>query len=420
MVTFVALSNSSLNEFPKNNLTSFTNLISNDIKQDLKIFKKSYVQILLKGFYLNANFKLKHDEKPPNYVKIHFLQSNNQIINQQFDKCLARIPLNSANNYHETNTFYPVYANINELDKLSFKITDPYDKDIHLFPGNPTIIKLKIKKMNRQNNNSFTVTSNCELMHKMYDDNNKNDLTTALPHEFNLSKEIWEVALTKCILPPQLTDRTTGTIKIGSSEKHFEFGIYSSIYVLQKEIQMFFLSKVGHRVKIILSYPKSKGGMQFLITKETLKNELPKTIRPQDIVTIDKYMMYVLSGTFKNRAFALDMTTRIVFKKKPNINRITPKTLFLYSDLIKPNYVGNIRSSLMQIIPISIKNNNSDTHEIYTPKQLTFHDLNISRFHTVDFYLRTITGARFKTDTPIHKNFVITLLFRKKKRNKRK
>lgn len=96
---------------------------------------------------------------------------------------------------------------------------------------------------------------------------------------------------------------------------------------------------------------------------------------------------------------------KILSTKQPNMDLFLPKTLYIYSDIIQNQYVGNAQAPLLRVVPV--KEFNSCV--IY--ERPFMFSLNTAHLHTIEINIRDDTGALIPF---VDGKVVVTLVFKRK------
>ena len=97
------------------------------------------------------------------------------------------------------------------------------------------------------------------------------------------------------------------------------------------------------------------------------------------------------------------------FRLPSNLNFI--KYIMIYTDIIEAQYFGDVRSSILRTVNLSIKNNKESSKFFDNPQYL---NVNKTRFDTINIEICDISGNHIKYKD-LFSNVLITLHFRLKK-----
>lgn len=207
-----SLSNASLKKYPNNTLSKFTHILPKTIKLD----KNLQHTISLTSISLSHNLTHSEGEKYLGFVKVHLKELNPQTTpNQGDEQCVARIPYpkrdkNKTTFDHEFRNPVPIpLTNVEQIQKLSYLITDEHNQQLKLADGITTVINIVIEEMKYQDR--FTITVNPSYSRSVYQFNNAGDFRTHFPSEIELDNT-WEVALHSLIIPYSIIPETSELI----------------------------------------------------------------------------------------------------------------------------------------------------------------------------------------------------------------
>lgn len=440
------LSNSNLDIFAENRLTKFTVLLPEPIIAS----EGKKLGIYLNGIFLSHDFTWQQEKRNLDYIKIKLAQIEGQIQESKYGTCLARIPITKNNlnvtygRYYEFEHALPVIIESNKITQLSFLITDSLDGELYIGQGSPTIIRLTIGEMS-EFKKQFTVSCGSLGDLEYFADNNISSFQANLPQELILD-DSFAICLHSIILPggiltiPQdmddtaivnfyYEDESALTLKWNIADKNFT--ILKIIADIQSQLEIYskrsFASSPLHEErKLSEDYSKTEYSSvehnQHFISYEqnsislyTYENEFDLS-RTKLRIEMNAVLHFILNGTFETKVhnFASDSFTYM--EKNVNVNRVIPRTLFIYCSIVEESIVGNIKANLLDIISLTDMNISETGQKIFYPTNLNFHSLNTNKVKTIRFGVYTSSGKRIyptKNTTDEDNNITINLLFRK-------
>ena len=185
----ICLSNASLDIFPNNSLTKFTHRLPKPIK----------VPAGLKPFVVLQEFVLTNypTETAPQvgFLKVHLEQIDPIAGPEVSDRRLLATLPNKSGRISWIRPEYPVLcplADTDQIEELSFLVTDELNKQLQLKAGATTVIHLIFVMTNAQK--SFTMSVGPDTSKHLFDDNSLATFSVEMPETLQLD-ENWEVAL---------------------------------------------------------------------------------------------------------------------------------------------------------------------------------------------------------------------------------
>ena len=237
-----------------------------------------------------------------------------------------------------------------------------------------------------------------------------NSFRTTLPYQISLTGE-WEVGLSEIFLPVSHYNVGNGSERdrqIGLFVRDGEVpgfvgvtvsaGNYPSITELTQEI--------NREIQTVLKPPNSCTFYVDSITRRTL---IVLTNTPTlSLVFLGAELAYILGFPENSAEIEFGESGKAVSPWSSDISA-NLTTVYLYTNIIQNQIVGNTQARLLRIVPINARNFGEISHKYFERPQ--FHELACNNFSEIEIELRTETGKLF----PIkYGTVVVQLSFRRK------
>lgn len=442
--TLLVLSNSSLDIYPDNTLTRFTcHLATPILSQD-----GNKLGVYINGIFVSHNFTLKQNVNHLDYIKVKLKQIELQIQESKFDTCLARIPISTENlkkkhgHYYEFRNSLPVLFQSNKIENLSFLITDSNDNQLQIESGQPTLIKLTVGEM-ASFKRQFTVSCSSLGDKLTFPNNTISDYIVNLPERLDLNNN-WNVAMHSIIIPgsiltvPQDFDQNptitfiynnTSQNIVWNVNKLENFHLGEAILKIQAVLDEYSKKgildnyRVGEDAKAHLNYADRKL-KSYRVKLNPKKNGIifyRKANRydpfiSQVRVIINSSLHFFLTGTLRERIFEFKNRKIVTLENNINLNRLIPRTLLVYTDIVEESIVGHIKAPLLEIVSLTNMQIEKVGPKIYFPENLTFRTLSTQLITKIKFSVRTTSGSLIYPKSNLateDNNIIINLLFRR-------
>ena len=355
----------------------------------------------------------------PSHVKVILEELQPALSSWGHHKDLAVVPLSDIQIDSGRNFYFEVkrkeYLPISEptLTKVRIRLVDEFNQQLALLPGQPTFVKVKLKKLNM---NSFMLRLSSADSKDLFSDNTNSSFRLQLPHPIDLNHEPYEVAVSTVHYPSIVNglnslnvdnfwvefptddgvsrfdcsgNSGTGSLPIRDKEALLlAINMYTYTYFRSSRIR-FFIAE-GDRVFITLHGGKQKVRISALLARVLGHEGVPS------------------HGSYDEVALIAE-GERLYYGSSVNYDRLTPHSILLYSNLGKPIIVGSTYAKVLKLIPIEKRTHVSVTS--YESKHLDYIPLSENVISNLEFGLHDSAGLRisFGNDRPV----LINLLFRK-------
>ena len=323
---------------------------------------------------------------------------------------------------HTSKANYPMYnvckrkeyfdLNTNRLTKLQIRLVDEENYPLHLGSGQPTFIKLQLKKFPME---TFVLRLSSLESSEIYTDNTSSSFRIQLQQPIDIQRS-WEVALSSIFLP--------SVIDLGhflTSEKFYiEISTnngtdYTSLEL--NKLKKYTQSDLVVHVKDSLSQKYGDDSEPFTIFEEGSNIIVVQTI-PNVKIRVSGLLTYILgkAATPDVKEY-FDVNTTLGVRQlmgRANFKKLYPHVVLVYCNFIVPIVVGNSFGQVIQIIPYF----NEDAEEIgvfkYEAEHLDFHPLAMNNKMLLQFEMRSSTGELIPFAEK-NAEILINLVFREKK-----
>lgn len=412
------MSNASLQVFPDNSLTSFTNIFPDPITSDKS---RKFVARL-------RSVIISHKTTSPNdtYVEVNLGELEPQRGHSAFDHTLGGFEFLS-DRVHDEQVFHefdhapflpirksPVY-------KLSVYLTDRHGKQLNLASGPPTIVQIELTDDVLPEQFTITCASNSELQKTIFPDNVMGDFKTHIPEQMILPK--WEVAVSSVVFPENMREKTVLRFSAHRVVFEYDMAAYDDPDRLLEDIEADFKSK------------QKQTGMVFIPHIRTERNkddDAWKNLRPGQKVWVfwrkrhgsnlkSRSVILTLNNVAHRFLTGVNAPARFMFLRKGTQKKMwTEHTLFddadhishLYCDIIEPHVVGDVQAPLLKILP-TFKYKKQSKIQQYEPPVLHFHPLISRGFQSIRLSFYQTSGKKhvFLANDKAT-GILVTLLFR--------
>ena len=370
--------------------------------------------------HLKADHKFDIHLYKPNLIKILTTNIEPYFSGGGYENILSIIPFE---NQCHTTIFIPSLpkqfkVNTNILTNISVELVDENNKPIYFAAGSPSILKIRIKEMDKFFKNFYIQASDIDSKN-IYNENNHSSFKSKLPKEINLNGK-WSVALTNIYLPGKIQNITYAMTQL-------EIEAYSNIYFdnnLHTPKQIFHASipecrcfSLSHLVTLLNDSLKDipimftdqgdgRLGVHGDSWGETLYNiKLHKKLAglfgmKKQKLTDDDEGEYIIIPLLilKDRSSSPYKYSNIVnpeytlqpsywFEDKPNFNFSIPPWIFLYCSIVSLTAVGHSSIPLLKIIPI--ENDSLHQGRFLEFQTLEYFPLESNCIQTIHFELRS-------------------------------
>ena len=392
------ISNGSLQSFPQNTLSLFTNAFSQPI-YPRRGSDKLYVR--LRGIAVSN--RLQYRDPGASLLKIHLSELQPRIGTSINNRCLAKFhfpyTIKKKAKYFlkefKNTPFLPITSI--PLTSLTIKLTNRRDNQLPLDIGPPTLIYLEISDMDLSKNFTITCSSNDGQSGRIYPNNRMDDFTCRLPREINLKD--WEVALSCITFPPGINKKTSKAV---ISFYICDISDKTVLHVFHKEydedaLKGFETGKemmediakevsLALHIKDYVRLGELDNGYYQIISK----SELPNTFCVGFEWNEGFNRLLGRSGKHP-RKYLLAANVAYTIKGVIDLTKVDPSNAgLLYCDLIQPSIVGGQLVQAMKLIPLPSGGNTASN--VYEPKHLLYHPVQHRTFSAIKFQIMQADG----------------------------
>ena len=317
-----------------------------------------------------------------------------------------------------THPFYNVckrkeYFNLNSctLNSLSVRLVDENNYPIHLNSGQPTFLKLQLKKFPMK---SFVLRLSSYESKDVFTDNKSSNFRIALQQQLDCCG--WDVALSSIFLPSK-TD-----LKSQLTSQNFYIELPNDTLSKQR-ISLHALRDLTTEefarhltTKLAAAFPGLGGNSPFSASVEEGVLFFQSTIDIQ--LHISGMLAYLLKKAVtptQEASWLLEL--RVGEKKRMgtlNFEKLQPHTVLIYCNFIAPLVVGNTFARVLQMIPYYNGKEEENGTMKYEAQHLDFVPLSMNDRNMLEFEMRNSSGD-IVTFQDEDKEILITLVFRENK-----
>ena len=408
--TVCLVSSASLDKYPSNTRTNFSNQLPESIKTEhgkVLYVRVQNVGISTHAFSTGTGFA-------PDYIKIHVYEIRPQMEGVGYSRFVAgfRYPpsykcgVNFGLHTFQHSPYLPL--SINEIQKLQVRLTDYRNADIECDQGPHTFVTLVISdKMEKE---EFTV--HClSRQPDLFVENRLANFTSPIPKEMTLEK--YEVAMLNVVYPPLTKQIQKARLTINGVNFTYELEDFDSTIAFIRRVRDDIQDSQFRRY---LFFNRVARGLHR--GSAYIRRSAHESV--DTVVRISTSHSFTIACGQTNRALAptyLQAGETILFDGKPDINNVLDKPVaMLHCSIIEPTVMGGKHAHVLQAVPLkSVRQNDQDL--IYEPPQLAFHPVIPRPFTSISFKFTDIQGeeSQFISPFPEEDAILVTLVFRRKK-----
>jgi hypothetical protein len=414
--SFICLSSAaSLDVFPKNTATSFTNLLPRTLTN--KGNKTFHLRLKAIGITTRSA----DPGLISTYLKIHIYELQAQREGLKTTDAaggFAFPPLEKCSQIYAFHTFRQAAylpTRFQQLDSLRIKIVDAQDKEVELLEGPPTLVWLEITDM--EQDNQFSITCVSSQPH-LYPNNTLSNFTTPLSSELNLTDH--EVALLHLVYPPGMTEGEIATLKIDDTTFAYDLNqIRSTVQFLARVKVDIFKSKFKKELAFGVMKAGPRKGHPFIRRTRLRKKGNRFTVAPIMVNPSPNFTKACgqLSKPKSITSLYPGMTVFFTGNTGANIfQALTNPVAMLCCDIVQPNVMCGQQARLLQCVPV-FKDYEDNVNRLYEPEKLAYHAVPNMPFNSITLKFVNPDGRdrNFDRANP-EDSMIATLLFRHKKK----
>lgn len=248
----------------------------------------------------------------------------------------------------------------------------------------------------------------------IYSNNTTACFTVKLPHEIRL-KGSWEVGMTEIHYPLSF---------LHLSEKHaifraqkaelnhsvIDLSEYSISHGLYKSVDNFLYQLNKDLKSSNLEFYRNERKPSYVSVKSTCKVDGKDKEDCVHVFEASRHLLKILG--FDNKENSVTVNQEPITGERPvNILNAIPRQLFVYTDIIEPLIVGNVKTSLLRIVPVNLKSYTFGNHHYQTFAPVKYIPLLTNNFATITIDIRDEIGEAMPFEFG---TLIVTLHFRKK------
>lgn len=354
---------------------------------------KKFARIDSDVFILEKNY--------PKLVKIYCNEIEPQIFNNTFSKDL----LIFSPDFQATDDFFfkevesPDFVPLinTTISDITIKLTDEKNEQLNIEKGHATIIKLRLRKMDRFKK-SFNVRLSSEKT-ALFPENTNYNFKVKLPNFIDLSEGNWRVCLNSINHPAKFStmlvedyDRMIIFREKGNKEVYqllFESNLTYDEERLFSDLDLFLKSnEIGYL------FDESNGQKSIHITKPG-KLVISRYIGAilglgQDYTKHFVYESYQKDTDMRSWDVTKESPKIVQSVKNTDLNILKPNYIMVYSDIVKSTIIAGDFAKILKIIPLKATDLNYVIQEFRTKE---FTELERTQLDVIEINLRSHDGA---------------------------
>ena len=408
VVRFCTLaSNASLNYFPDNTLTNFTNILPSQLQSPSG--GTLYIRLRL----LAISPVLQEANPEAEVIEVHIGELRAAATNAGSSQCLTRLAFPSGTLLGNTYVlrefgdvdFIPIRNST--LHKLSVLITDRTGEQLQLARGLPTFLHVEISDMGDPGHFNFTCISHLPIELTRNPDNKLSEFKVNLPQTLTLPG--YEVALASIVFPH---DMRLTTIDVHTT-------IYSSLFDESRHRTFTVnvgacetLDDLGDAIRDgLMSYERFPLLVEY-ISEGEYRYLVFRGIREAQVVTLEfspEFMRVVDVGNLGYvKIHGKEMWQSGDLKLEPSM--YPNQAAMVYCSCVEESMLGESQFKLLHIVPIE------ESRHVYEPEHLIYHPVTDRPFNTLEFQMTRVDGTPHALRSASNGSVIITLSFRPARR----
>lgn len=402
----ICSSNASLDKYPENTLAKFSNEFQERIELEgeymLALQTINIANAIKKTYYKNTKI----------YVHIDIIFKHVSVFKHH--SLLRIVNLNNTDGTHifhsvKRKEYFPVKPS--ELTRITIKLCDVNGDLINFLPGQATVVKLKIKKMNQRS--SFILQLSSFESRHLFKENNCVSFTNNLSYPIQLDKN-WYVALSTIMIPKDILPSTKVEdfiFKIVDDEEKIYLNIdfEKSDFKNLESIQSKIMSSFRDNEHVEAMFSKSYNG-RLMFRTNTTNTLYIKTTALLGIVLGNSQEGILIEDSLMKIKLKQGRST--VMSHVPDLRKLYHNMILIYCDIVEPINLGNKRVQIIEMIPLIMKPDES--YISYECENHDFLKILTSFISNITIELRSIEGDLIPFGTTKDSTHVC-LLFKRKK-----
>jgi hypothetical protein len=439
------MSNGSLDVYPENSLTRFTNVVRRPIEAPRG--GAETLAVRLRSIFFHNKLKSRFAKSAKmGTMEIRLAQLESQVVNGGKQPLLASIDMNRAraDPYFTSGDYahisFPksplLRLSTSEVAHLSVALTRPGGRiNYPLEDGPPTIVELEVSMGSEA---EFTMTcmshphaENADATSTFTATNTAAEFKTDLRRSINLAG--WEMALDSVSFPRipgsnrmlkitlAFVDSPGDELRLIHNDEKFEFErpieefdttqeVMRALAARMEQIDLFYdgpnkLAKVrpvkGDKLRWGLwnmnkeSYLKVRMeafmaeacGWDFGVREFAVEKAYVLSVEEQEASAAPKPTLITHMGNLTGPKWLAE----------ENVSLVPPDVCLAYCDRVQPTMIGDTRANLLSIVPMKRERRGTSDHIAYEPRHLTYRDVQDGDFGDIGFSFRRGDGqlARF-------------------------
>ena len=424
------ISDGSLDIYPSNTLTSFTNVLANPISTP----KNENWRVALHSIVSSNNF---FSDKKLSHLKVRCDQV------QPWYQLTKEISVHARKRYHpekaRAHTFSPLHKEYyevptDEISKLSIHLETNYDlsykrsdrTSVKLVQGQPTIVTLHFQSMSDREAMESPISIRVTNRRDDFDYQPSNSFKVNLPAVLSKTLENahnYEIALASATYRPgfpQFQNVPNNCLEVGFTDATTSEAKMAKIPLDLEQNFASVIKLVGVLNLAIRKAEKQMGGTRVALMKidPNRSGRLKVVFYAQAYIKFPYQLAQILGNDDKpdNKSqVKISGDGAYYFKNPVRFASNYPNYIFLVANFVEPSPVANIYSPILKTIPINVNRERNAQHQTFQSVDLEYHPLLFSDLENLQFQFYTHTGELVKFTEEKH-DVNLTLFLRRKRK----
>jgi len=396
----VVASNGSLNIYPGNTLTSFSNQLPFPISPK----GGHHLFVRPRRLFLSKHMKNEFLSEEDHVGVIQMSELEGQGCNSIVLPILARFNLKKLLAEQESESTQYVIAEFlhspwlplrdNPITHLSVSLKNTFNDPLSIGDGPATLLQVEVASMIGDNSFSVTCLSHSPYESQLFPDNEPTRFRSKLPREMQLGE--WEVALSSFALPPGNVYKRNASVTL----QFWGSGVSNTVtldldYIGERRSFYDTMMHVNH-----LMERSGRGFGDFLVKNDSGRWLLKNYTKHAFIVKVNSLFNAMFGEPFDQEWTLHPDESAFLHSPEvtPDVERASlPGIALMYCSIVEPSAVGSQLVPLLHIVPMHKLTISDDEgrEAMYEPRHLTFYPVKRQAFSDIEISLNTAAGAAY-------------------------
>ena len=414
------LSTSSLEDFPFNSRTQFTNVLPAPIKREIT---DKPIFVRLRAIAISCIYDDDMKDDPYScYLRVNLHELEQQRIDRHFDHCAGgfeyppktKLAEDSEYAYHTFSRTPYLKLKYSELTTLEISLVNAIGEPVDgIYTGPPTIVLFDISDAMDVDN--FTISCS-SLQPELYSGNKLTSFTSPLHSQMDLAK--YQVALVNIVYPPSLTESKLASFSLGDRTFRYKMESFNHTEEFIERVKQDVKESVYGKIITFkeIEHGKLKGQMCFHRERSPRLN---RGFAKQIEMSFSRNFTIACGQVNEFRSKSLLKAGFIIaFRGVANINLVKPNPVaMLHCDIVRNGMVGNTFSNLLACVPV-MTDQSAGRKRMHQASQLIYYDVVSKPVTCINFQFTNPDGSGrefVSGEAEKYNNIIITLSFRLKR-----